>query len=542
MTTEVRVPTLGESVTEATVATWFKKPGDRVEVDEMLCELETDKVTVEVPSPAAGILAEIIAEEGATVEPNALLAQITEAGAASSPAPAKPAAPEKAPEPASAKAPEKPADKPKEGQTNMSGKNVDVMVPSLGESVTEATVATWFKKVGDAVAVDEMLCELETDKVSVEVPSPAAGVLAEILAEEGATVDAKARLAIISEGASAGGAAPAAGKEPEAEGDKDSDTASDVGSPGAGPEETKPREGAGRTDVEDAPSAKKAMAEAGVSRDAVTGTGRDGRVMKEDVARAAAAPAPAASSPAKAPAAPRSTDQADREERVKMTRLRQTIARRLKDAQNTAAMLTTYNEADMSAIMALRNEYKDAFEKKHKVKLGFMSFFVKACTHALSEVPEVNAEIDGDSVVYKNYVNMGIAVGTPSGLVVPVVRDADQKSFAEIEKEIGELGIKGRDGKLTMAEMQGGTFTISNGGVYGSLMSSPILNPPQSGILGMHKIQDRPMAIGGQVVIRPMMYLALSYDHRIVDGKGAVTFLVRVKEALEDPRRLLMDL
>ncbi|CAM3178624.1 2-oxoglutarate dehydrogenase complex dihydrolipoyllysine-residue succinyltransferase [Paracoccus nototheniae] len=510
MTTEVRVPALGESVTEATIATWFKKPGDRVEVDEMLCELETDKVTVEVPSPTAGILAEIVAAEGETVGPDALLAQITEGGEAAAPAPKA----------------DKPAEKPKaeaaakqtEEQTKMSGKSVDVMVPALGESVTEATVATWFKKPGDRVEADEMLCELETDKVSVEVPAPAAGVLAEILAEEGATVDAKARLAIITEGAA--GAAPA----------KPSD-AQEIVLKNAGPEEMKPR-----TDVEDAPSAKKAMAEKGVSRDQVQGSGRDGRVMKEDVAKASA-PKPAA-----APRAPSSADDAGREERVKMTRLRQTIARRLKDAQNTAAMLTTYNEADMSGVMGLRNEYKDAFEKKHKVKLGFMSFFVKACCHALKEVPEVNAEIDGTDVVYKNFVHMGVAVGTPSGLVVPVVRDADQKSFAEIEKEIGALGLKGRDGKLSMAEMQGGTFTISNGGVYGSLMSSPILNPPQSGILGMHKIQERPVVVGGQIVIRPMMYLALSYDHRVVDGKGAVTFLVRVKEALEDPRRLLMDL
>ncbi|MCJ1898915.1 2-oxoglutarate dehydrogenase complex dihydrolipoyllysine-residue succinyltransferase, partial [Paracoccus versutus] len=312
-----------------------------------------------------------------------------------------------------------------------------------------------------------------------------------------------------------------------------------VQSPGAGPETPAPRK-----DVEDAPSAKKAMAEAGVSRDAVIGTGRDGRVMKEDVARAATAPAAAspAPAPAQAPRAPSSAEDAAREERVKMTRLRATIARRLKDAQNTAAMLTTYNEVDMKGIMDLRNTYKDQFEKKHKVKLGFMSFFVKACCHALKEVPEVNAEIDGGDVVYKNFVHMGVAVGTPNGLVVPVVRDADQKSFARIEKEIAELGLRARDGKLTMAEMQGGTFTISNGGVYGSLMSSPILNPPQSGILGMHKIQDRPVVVDGQIVIRPMMYLALSYDHRIVDGKGAVTFLVRVKEALEDPRRLLMDL
>jgi len=397
----------------------------------------------------------------------------------------------------------------------------DVMVPALGESVSEATVSTWFKKVGDTVKQDEMLCELETDKVSVEVPSPVSGVLAEILAPEGTTVAASARLAIVTEGAV--GTAPAA---PKAEEPK----AAPAPAPAA-------------KDIENAPSAKKAMAEAGLSPDQVQGTGRDGRVMKEDVARAAAAaPVTAAPAPAAIPRAPVPADDAAREERVKMTRLRATIARRLKDAQNTAAMLTTYNEVDMSGIMDLRNAYKDQFEKKHGVKLGFMSFFVKACIHALKEVPEVNAEIDGQDVVYKNYVHMGVAVGTPSGLVVPVVRDADQMGFAAIEKKIAELGLRARDGKLSMAEMQGGSFTISNGGVYGSLMSSPILNPPQSGILGMHKIQDRPVVVNGQIVIRPMMYLALSYDHRIVDGKGAVTFLVRVKEALEDPRRLLMDL
>jgi 2-oxoglutarate dehydrogenase E2 component (dihydrolipoamide succinyltransferase) len=396
----------------------------------------------------------------------------------------------------------------------------DVMVPSLGESVSEATVSTWFKKVGDFVKQDEMLCELETDKVSVEVPSPVSGVLAEILAPEGTTVNATARLAIVTEGA-AGTAAPAAAKVES-------------------PKVTAP---AAAKDVENAPAAKKAMSEAGLSADQVTGTGRDGRVMKEDVTRAAAAaPMTAAPAPAAIPRAPVPADDAAREERVKMTRLRATIARRLKEAQNTAAMLTTYNEVDMSGIMALRNEYKDIFEKKHGTKLGFMSFFVKACTHALKEIPEVNAEIDGQDVVYKNYVHMGVAVGTPNGLVVPVLRDADQMGFAAIEKKIAELGLRARDGKLSMAEMQGGSFTISNGGVYGSLMSSPILNPPQSGILGMHKIQDRPVVVAGQIVIRPMMYLALSYDHRIVDGKGAVTFLVRVKEALEDPRRLLMDL
>ncbi|MFN3845906.1 MAG: 2-oxoglutarate dehydrogenase complex dihydrolipoyllysine-residue succinyltransferase [Paracoccaceae bacterium] len=406
----------------------------------------------------------------------------------------------------------------------------DVMVPALGESVSEATVSTWFKKVGDVVKQDEMLCELETDKVSVEVPAPASGILAEILAPEGATVAASARLGIISEGATA------TKDEPKA------NEAAAVNSPGAGPETVGERK-----DIEDAPSAKKALAEAGLSRDQVQGSGRDGRVMKEDVAKTAAAPAPVtlptpAPAPASVPRGPVSADDASREERVKMTRLRATIARRLKDAQNTAAMLTTYNEVDMSGIMGLRNEYKDVFEKKHGVKLGFMSFFVKACTHALKEVPEVNAEIDGGDVIYKHYVHMGVAVGTPNGLVVPVVRDADQMGFAAIEKKIAELGLRARDGKLSMAEMQGGSFTISNGGVYGSLMSSPILNPPQSGILGMHKIQERPVVVNGQIVIRPMMYLALSYDHRIVDGKGAVTFLVRVKEALEDPRRLLMDL
>jgi 2-oxoglutarate dehydrogenase E2 component (dihydrolipoamide succinyltransferase) len=368
-----------------------------------------------------------------------------------------------------------------------------------------------------------MLCELETDKVSVEVPSPAAGVLAEIYAREGQTVEAGGRLGRIG-GSAAAAAGTAAREEP----------ARAAAAPAA------------RRDVEDAPSATKLMADRGLTRDQVTGTGRDGRIMKEDVLRSEApspVPAPApAPEPASIPRAPVLAEDAAREERVKMTRLRQTIARRLKEAQNTAAILTTYNEVDMSGVMGLRNEYKDLFEKKHGVKLGFMSFFTRACCVALKDVPEVNAEIDGTDIVYKNFVHMGIAVGTPAGLVVPVVRNADQLSFAQIEKKINELGARARDGKLSMAEMQGGTFTISNGGVYGSLMSSPILNPPQSGILGMHKIQERPMVIKGQIVPRPMMYLALSYDHRIVDGKGAVTFLVRVKEALEDPRRLLMDL
>lgn len=401
--------------------------------------------------------------------------------------------------------------------------STEVRVPTLGESVTEATVATWFKKPGEAVAVDEMLCELETDKVTVEVPSPAAGTLGEIVAAEGDTVGVDALLATIAEGVSASpSAAPA------------TPTAEPAPKAAAAP-------AADAKDVENAPSANKAMAEAGINPADVAGTGRDGRIMKEDVQNAKSAPA-VAPAPAPVPRAPTAADDASREERVRMTRLRQTIARRLKDSQNTAAMLTTYNEVDMGAVMDLRTEYKDLFLKKHGVKLGFMSFFTKACVHALHEVPEVNAEIDGTDVVYKNYVHMGIAAGTPTGLVVPVIREAHAMSFAEIEKAIAEKGARARDGKLTMDEMQGGTFTISNGGVYGSLMSSPILNPPQSGILGMHKIQQRPMAIDGEVVIRPMMYLALSYDHRVVDGKGAVTFLVRVKEALEDPRRLLMDL
>ena len=512
---EIRVPGLGESVSEATVATWFVKPGQAVEADQMLCELETDKVTVEVRAPHPGVLGEIAAPEGQTVAVNALLAVLLSAGAA---APAQP----KSDGPA---APQQAAPQTQEV------KMTDVMVPALGESVSEATVSTWFKKAGDTVAQDEILCELETDKVSVEVPAPVAGVLSQIYAPEGATVAAGGKLAVMAAGKGAAAAAPA----PAA--------AAPVAAPAAA------------KDVEHAPAAKKAMAEAGLTAAQVQGTGRDGRIMKEDVAAAAAAPAPAAPPapvqtaqisiappPASVPRAPVPAEDAAREERVKMTRLRATIARRLKDAQNSAAMLTTYNEVDMSGVMDLRNVYKDQFEKKHGVKLGFMGFFVKACCHALKEVPEVNAEIDGGDIIYKNYVHMGVAVGTPSGLVVPVVRDADNKGFAQIEREITELGKRGRDGKLTMQEMQGGSFTISNGGVYGSLMSSPILNPPQSGILGMHKIQDRAVVVNGQIVIRPMMYLALSYDHRIVDGKGAVTFLVRVKEALEDPRRLLMDL
>jgi len=390
----------------------------------------------------------------------------------------------------------------------------EVRVPTLGESVTEATLATWFKKAGDPVIQDEMICELETDKVTVEVAAPVSGILSEIVADEGVTVGVDALLAQISEGSISNI------KTEEISAKTPDDTPSD-------PE---------KNSVKNAPSAEKLMEENNIKN--VSGTGRDGRIMKGDVLDAIASPI--LSQKIGSPVKPRQND--PREERVTMTRLRQTIARRLKESQNTAAMLTTYNEVDMTSVMDLRAEYKDMFMKKHGVKLGFMSFFTKACCHALKEIPEVNSEIDGNDVVYKNYVNMGIAAGTPTGLVVPVINDVDQMSFADIEKAIAEKGARARSGKLSMAEMQGGTFTISNGGVYGSLMSSPILNPPQSGILGMHTIQNRPVVINDNIAIRPMMYLALSYDHRVVDGKGAVTFLVRVKEALEDPRRLLMDL
>ena len=404
----------------------------------------------------------------------------------------------------------------------------DVRVPTLGESVTEATVATWFKQPGDNINMDEMLCELETDKVTVEVPSPAAGVMGDIVAQEGSVVSMDALLTTISEGRAE---KPEDGKKLATQKDNNVIKAN-----------TEVISDSQNSDIEDAPSAKKLMAENNILPNQITGTGKEGRIMKDDVLKVVQSAVIKTTENSPVSRAPSAVEDADREERVKMTRLRQTIAKRLKDSQNTAAMLTTYNEVDMTEVMSLRNEFKELFEKKHGTKLGFMSFFTKACCHALKEVPEVNAEIDGTDIVYKNYVHMGIAAGTPTGLVVPVIRNADSMSFAEIEKSISEKGKRARDGKLSMDEMQGGTFTISNGGVYGSLMSSPILNPPQSGILGMHKIQDRPMAINGEVVIRPMMYLALSYDHRIVDGKGAVTFLVRVKEALEDPRRLLMDL
>jgi len=413
----------------------------------------------------------------------------------------------------------------------------EIRVPTLGESVTEATIGRWFKKAGDSVAVDEPLVELETDKVTIEVPAPSAGTLGEIVVKDGETVAVGALLGQINEGVAGAAAKPAAAPAKAA--------ASAAPPPPAVAAPAAPK--APPVDAPLAPSVRKISVETGIDASTVPGSGKDGRVTKGDmlaaIEKAASAPTPV-NQPAAAVQvrAPSPADDAAREERVKMTRLRQTIARRLKDVQNTAAMLTTFNEVDMSHIMAMRVQYKDVFEKKHGSKLGFMGFFAKACVQALKDIPAANAEIDGTDLIYKNYYHVGVAVGTDKGLVVPVVRDCDQKSIAEIEKSIADFGRRARDGQLKIDEMQGGTFTITNGGIYGSLMSTPILNAPQSAILGMHKIQDRPVAIGGKVEIRPMMYLALSYDHRVIDGKEAVTFLVRVKESLEDPARLVLDL
>jgi len=408
----------------------------------------------------------------------------------------------------------------------------EIRVPTLGESVTEATIGRWFKKAGDAVAVDEPLVELETDKVTIEVPAPSAGVLGEIAAKDGETVAVGALLGQINEGGAASAAKPSAAPAKAAP--------APAAAPAAPPK-------AVAADAPLAPSVRKLSVESGVDAATVPGSGKDGRVTKGDmlaaIEKAASAPTPvnqpAASVQVRAPSP---ADDAAREERVKMTRLRQTIARRLKDVQNTAAMLTTFNEVDMTHIMAMRAQYKDVFEKKHGSKLGFMGFFTKAVVQGLKDIPAVNAEIDGTDLIYKNYYHIGVAVGTDKGLVVPVVRDCDHKSISDIEKGIADFGRRARDGQLKIDEMQGGTFTITNGGIYGSLMSTPILNAPQSGILGMHKIQERPMVVGGKIEVRPMMYLALSYDHRVIDGKEAVTFLVRVKESLEDPARLVLDL
>jgi 2-oxoglutarate dehydrogenase E2 component (dihydrolipoamide succinyltransferase) len=590
------------------VAQWLKQPGDAVAVDEAVVELETDKVTLEVNATEAGVLAEIMAEEGASVEVGALLGRIGAAGgAASSPkasakaqAPAKaevePNEPKTAAKPALVEpAPAKPAPaKPEEAEPAAArgngaaeaggdGRTMDLVVPTLGESVTEATVAQWLKQPGDAVKADEPLVELETDKVTLEVNAPADGVLQEIGAESGATVEVGALLGRISAGATGASKAPAKASAAPAAKVPAGESKTPTTAPAPSPTSVDPQQvrhsapggkigksdllaflqgaaGAGPAHGELSPAVRRMVTEQGLDPALIPGSGKNGRITKEDVQRylagdvaplsaPVAAPAPAVAkapaAPAPAPSvakAPEARESKGREERVKMSRLRRTIADRLKEAQNTAAILTTFNEIDMSAVMALRSLYRDAFEKKHGVRLGFTSFFTKAAVAALKEVPAVNGEIDGDEIVYKYHYDIGMAVSTPAGLMVPVVRDCDGKSFAEIEQALGELAAKGRDGKLSLEEMQGGTFTITNGGVFGSLLSTPILNRPQSAILGLHKIEERPIAVKGEVVVRPMMYVALSYDHRIIDGREAVTFLVRVKENMEDPQRMLLDM
>ncbi len=561
MASDILVPTLGESVTEATVSRWLKQPGEAVAMDEALVELETDKVTLEVNAPAAGVLAEVLVAEGETVEVGALLGRVEEGGGGTVAAPAPKAAPAPAPAKSEAPAPE-PASAPAPAASAGSGGTAEVVVPTLGESVTEAIVSRWIKQTGEAVGADEPLVELETDKVTLEVNAPAAGVLQSQAVEEGATVEVGALLAVVAVGA--GGAAPApapaaapapapaaAAAAPTAGGldpaalKRGSDgkiganeLLSFLGLPAAGPV------------MPLSPAVQRLVSENNLDPARIPASGKEGRLTKEDVLKVienpgllrplAPPPAPPAAAPATAAAVPASA--APRQERVKMTKLRQTIARRLKEAQNTAAMLTTFNEVDMSAVMAMRARYKDAFEKTHGTKLGFMSFFAKAAVAALKAVPSANAQLDGDEIVYNHYYDIGMAVSAPAGLMVPVIRDCEGKSFAEIEASLVDLASRARDGKLGLEEMQGGTFTITNGGIFGSLLSTPILNPPQSSILGLHKIEERPMAIDGQVVIRPMMYLALSYDHRLIDGREAVTTLVKIKEAIESPEKLLLGL
>lgn len=518
--TDITIPNVGESVSEVTIATWFKAVGDTVAKDEAIVELETDKASQELVAPEDGVLEEIIVAEGDIAKVGELIARLGSGSGAK--AGAKPDEKNSASNSDTSKdAATKDGSAYETGGGLGGGKATNIDVPNVGESVSEVTIASWMKQPGDAVAKDEAIVELETDKASQELVAPNDGIMGDILVAEGDVAQVGQSIAILLVGGTkaaendAADPAPSAAKSPA------------VNSAGA--------------DKAPMPSAQRVISENNLDASTISGTGRDGRITKSDALTAKANPAPRApAAPQQASAAPR--DFGPREERVRMSRLRQTIARRLKDAQNTAAMLTTYNEADMSNIMAMRSQYKDMFLKKHGVKLGFMGFFVKAVTQALKDVPSVNAEIDGTDVIYKNYYDISIAVGTDKGLVVPVLRGCDELSLGGIEKGIGALGAKARDGQLSMDDMSGGTFTISNGGVYGSLMSSPILNPPQSGILGMHTIQKRPVVVDDEIVIRPMMYLALSYDHRIVDGKEAVTFLMRVKNSLEDPERLLLDL
>ncbi len=527
--TDITIPNVGESVAEVTIAQWMVEAGATVKKDDPIVEIETDKASQELVAPADGTLSEILVAEGETVAIGTLIAKMGAGGAAPAEVPA-------AKGDAEVKAQTEHA-----SSGTSSGSSIDIDVPNVGESVSEVTIASWMKQVGDQVAKDEAIVELETDKAAQELVAPRAGVLTEILVAEGDIATIGQTIARMGESASA---APS-GASGNSKGDEGGGL---PGVPGTNVDGVP-------NDVRVMPAAAKLIADNDLDATKITGTGKDGRITKADAKKAldagsakksapAAAPAPTKSlAPAPAPAAPSAPrETGPREERVRMSRLRQTIARRLKDAQNTAAMLTTYNEADMSNIMAMRSDYKELFIKRHGVKLGFMSFFVKACVQALKDVPSVNAEIDGTDIIYKNFYDISIAVGTDKGLVVPVLRDADTLSLGGIEKGIGALGAKARDGQLSMDDMRGGTFTISNGGVYGSLMSSPILNPPQSGILGMHKIEKRAVVVNDEIVIRPMMYLALSYDHRIVDGKEAVTFLVRVKECLEDPERMLLDL
>jgi len=525
MATDIKAPTFPESVAEGTVATWHKKVGDSVERDELIVEIETDKVVLEVVAPEAGTLSEIKIEEGNTCESEQVLG-VLGAAAEGGKSGGKPAAEAKSKDESGDKgkstAQEKPA---------ASGKSHDVKAPSFPESVQEGTVASWNKKVGEAVKRDEVLAEIETDKVVLEVVAPADGALSEIKVEEGEVVESEALLAVFAEGG--GGEVADSAKDSAKESTDDQDQA-------AGDEQDTKVDGKIL-----APAARKMAAENDLDVSKLQGTGKGGRVLKEDVQKAindgSAKKSAKPASAQKAAAAP-AVEGERPEQRVPMSRLRQTIAKRLVQAQQTAAMLTTYNEVDMSAVMSLRSEYKDTFLKAHDVKLGFMGFFVKAATEALKRFPDVNASIDGTDIVYHGYQDIGVAVSTPRGLVVPVLRDTDSMKLADVEKAIGDFGKRGRDGKLGIDDMQGGTFTITNGGTFGSLMSTPIINPPQTAILGMHKIQERPMAVNGKVEIRPMMYLAVSYDHRMIDGKDAVQFLVAIKSLLEDPARLLLDI
>lgn len=572
MASDIVVPTLGESVTEATVSRWIKKAGEAVAMDEALVELETDKVTLEVNASVAGSLEEILVEEGETVEVGALLGRIAEGAAGSAPAP-KPApapkaasesAPESAPAPAA-----KPASAPSPAPA-ASGEKKEVVVPTLGESVSEGIISRWIKQVGETVGADEPIVELETDKVTLEVNAPVAGVLESQAVEEGETVAVGALLAVVAAG-DGGSAAPAPAPAAES-----------ADAPAAAPPASGPDSGSidpsaigrgedgkvgakeilsflgvasAQPDMPLSPAVQRLVAENNLDPARIPASGKDGRLTKEDVLKVIEDPSllrdlpglpvlPAAPAAAPAAAAPAPSGEAaaaaPRQERVKMTKLRQTIAKRLKEAQNTAAILTTFNEVDMGAVMAMRARYKESFEKTHGTKLGFMSFFAKAAVAALKAVPSANAQLDGNEIVYNHYYDIGMAVSAPAGLMVPVIRDCEGKSFAEIEASLVDLATRARDGKLGLAEMQGGTFTITNGGIFGSLLSTPIINPPQSAILGLHKIQERPMAVDGEVVIRPMMYVALSYDHRVIDGREAVTFLVRVKECIEDPERILL--